>query len=398
VLKHECETSQQRSSVDYASRAALQRMAVNGETAALGAGWFTTAAGEVWYRYLCKPLVVQALDTTACYSALPVTLSREDWTAYQTNMGRDIVIQAGNMKTLFFVEPHSHRLTTVASKVECNPSMPALVQGLSGVWITSTPNILPAKTPMRRKAVDMSLWDYSDPRDFDFSSGGIYTSDNVQIMERTRNGPRMAGNFVNELRQGYKKYDQMYGEGVRSIDAHEFMDNFGPMKKLWGALERWSGIASTIFGVYFLCKICMGVFALVLRILAGPVDPRYGPWLHICVSFFPSAGPYLSRTLYGGQGQASADHPYRAVSAKDLTQQLWGLDRKGSSHPHPYDHPQHEVQLEMRELNGVHWRAAPGDGDHSLPLRTKGQAPLLPPATASTEVSAPPYEGHGGPL
>jgi hypothetical protein len=61
--RHECKTDMEMREQNFGQLAAEQRTKAEGETTALGDGYFVTAAGEAWYRYRCRPLQVQVKTT-----------------------------------------------------------------------------------------------------------------------------------------------------------------------------------------------------------------------------------------------------------------------------------------------------------------------------------------------
>ena len=83
ILHEDCLQRKAVRSTALAQLAAETRAATEGETTALGDGWFATSAGEVWYRYACQTIMVVALESDYCYNALPVKLSTTHWEKYR---------------------------------------------------------------------------------------------------------------------------------------------------------------------------------------------------------------------------------------------------------------------------------------------------------------------------
>ena len=77
-LHHQqCQQQAEMRAGEYARRAAEQQASLDGETAMIAENYFAAAAGEVWYTYQCKPIVVLAIPSDNCYSALPVRLTEK---------------------------------------------------------------------------------------------------------------------------------------------------------------------------------------------------------------------------------------------------------------------------------------------------------------------------------
>ena len=74
IQQHACQTSVLQDRFDYDKILAEQHGSTDGDTASLGGGYFLTVAGEAYYRYRCRRLLVTARKTSFCYSSIPVTL------------------------------------------------------------------------------------------------------------------------------------------------------------------------------------------------------------------------------------------------------------------------------------------------------------------------------------
>jgi len=79
-----------------------QHGSTDGDTAALGGGYFLTVAGEAYYRYRCRRLVVRARASPECYATLPISLYHNDRARYLTERGRNDSLE----ETQFFLEPN----------------------------------------------------------------------------------------------------------------------------------------------------------------------------------------------------------------------------------------------------------------------------------------------------
>ena len=85
--QQQCQRELGRRRGEYARQAAEQQAVLDGETAMIAPNYFVTSAGEVWYAYHCRPIVVKANPRSDCYSALPVVLKEEDVWIYLQNRG-----------------------------------------------------------------------------------------------------------------------------------------------------------------------------------------------------------------------------------------------------------------------------------------------------------------------
>jgi hypothetical protein len=78
IKKQDCMSATQRKAINYEAMAAEQRVVTDGETASLGNGVFVQAAGDAWYRYKCKEILVFATTEQKCYASLTVQLQPTD--------------------------------------------------------------------------------------------------------------------------------------------------------------------------------------------------------------------------------------------------------------------------------------------------------------------------------
>lgn len=107
-------------------------------TFSLGGNAFLTKAGELTFRYACKPVLTKAIVTPYCYDALAVELK----------LRKDEVGPVGwTNTTSFYLEPLTHRLTKVAAEVPCTQGLYSSYQDLLGRWFAITPEIRPIEDP-----------------------------------------------------------------------------------------------------------------------------------------------------------------------------------------------------------------------------------------------------------
>jgi hypothetical protein len=251
-----------------------------------------------------------ARNTAECYSALPVELRYVDRLYYFKQRSPDA---AGltNITTDFFVEPHSHLLTTIGIQTDCVNPFAALYRGLNGGWLRHGPGISLAADPISitgGSRVEGSFHDVGDAPELDFEKGGIYTAKAVCGMESARMTGRICVDTSVQL--GRKRESEGWkGDGtlpLSMIDGFGHLENLHPLSAFWGWVELWGRWASAIFGLILLFKFVTWVGGLVLRLFGDRYDPRFGVLLHIIVCLFPSLGPFVVRKFYNTPGALGA--------------------------------------------------------------------------------------------
>ena len=142
------------------------------------------------YFYQCRPRLVAAIRADTCYDALPVEIAKENntLTFYVQADGQAAIVPK------FYIEPLTHRLTSVAKKVPCLSKFFARYQDIFGQWFTVTPNIATTEPPGKldfetlRKKVS-----FSATSDVDLSRGGVYDPDAVDDLITWLEGNRRPG-------------------------------------------------------------------------------------------------------------------------------------------------------------------------------------------------------------
>ena len=172
VLRDDCKESLRKTKTEHF----LERQLPGLHTYRLGGSNYLTAAGEVAYFYKCQPRLVAAIRADTCYDALPVEIANENatLTTYFQADGQETVVLK------FYLEPLTHRLTSVTKKVPCLSKFFARYQDIFGQWFAVTPSIATTEPPGKldlktlRKRVS-----FSDSSNVDLSRGGIYEPDAV---------------------------------------------------------------------------------------------------------------------------------------------------------------------------------------------------------------------------
>ena len=111
VLRDECRENLRKTKTEHF----LERQIPGLHTYRLGGSNHLTAAGEVAYFYKCQARLVAAIPADTCYDALPVEIASENdtLTSYYQVGGQATVVPK------FYIEPLTHRLTSVAKKEPC---------------------------------------------------------------------------------------------------------------------------------------------------------------------------------------------------------------------------------------------------------------------------------------
>ncbi len=291
VWKIQCHKDRQDAREALGVKAAAQQVVAEGETTALGKGWFATAAGEVWYKYKCDRIVVRGRNTKECYSSLPVALSDKDlhrWRAARFSQGKEGSVQRGlsiredqdYSESLpkapeFFIEPLTRRLTTVGISAPCSTHFTPLYQNINGWWIrvskteglqdTSTPQLL-----MKEEFESVS----GLPLDLDFEYGGLYTPEAIIEMDRHAQNPRLTKDLANRI----VRQTNMRGHGDLSPSNmfKELPDglNFDVFNQLLTWMRDWGHFWSVILGVGVLIRLCTFLFGFCIRCKNGHPHPR----------------------------------------------------------------------------------------------------------------------------
>ena len=124
----------------YAVLAAAQQAVLTGGTVSLGNGQFTTIGGEAWHVYQCPRIKVQAIiDAEECYDSLPVRLTLQDHDRQvefeqqqqyaeqqQLDLGAEEFTNSSSVQ--FFLESHSHLISTISASTPCLPQFAAYYQ------------------------------------------------------------------------------------------------------------------------------------------------------------------------------------------------------------------------------------------------------------------------------
>ena len=317
-LARQCQVNRLRKAQQYARKVAEQAAILDGETAHIGQGMFVTAAGEVWHQYRCRRILVTAKTQDGCFASLPVHLRPEDEVRYRNNVGEGIEVGALDQadkeelgediisQTNFFMEPRTHRLTTVVVPAVCAPPMMPLYKNRWGKWVAYRGNNQKfALVPTPQELQPSLLEDMKLPplKELDWEEGGTYDGATCREMERFKQTPRAAAATATTLTQqqrgsprpGHAYPARGFFRDLPTPQTVSFLDLWRPF---WRALERYGQICSIIIASGLLIRFltwCMGV---TLRLFTRPVTNN--PCLHVLTAFFPSLRDYLEERKKNG--------------------------------------------------------------------------------------------------
>ena len=133
VLHDECKESFRKTKSEHF----LDRQMPNFHTYQLGGSTYLTAAGEVAYFYKCRPWLVAAIWAQTCHDALPVEVAQNNYTltSFKQEDGEQVIAPR------YYIEPLTHRITSVAKKVPCLSQFFARYKDIFGRWFAVTPQI-----------------------------------------------------------------------------------------------------------------------------------------------------------------------------------------------------------------------------------------------------------------
>ena len=218
-----------------------------------GGNTFATAAGEVLYYYQCHQRVAEPISLTRCYDALPIRFSDEDIANASANMP---------LSGTFFIEPLTHRLTTVATEIPCSTQFPAKYETTERMWIKAAPAIHDTPRPDTPPEFLHRLPKFDT--EADFSKGGPFTQEAMTQMERLFEMPRRVDAIGSALAD-QTRFDTLNPIVTpRDLFDHDPTDWFtGPLQKFLRFLEIWGEAAAICTSMYVLCRMMASLLELL---------------------------------------------------------------------------------------------------------------------------------------
>ena len=167
VLHDDCKENLRKTKSEHY----LDRKMPNFCTYRLGAYNYLTA-----YFYKSRPQLVAPIQAQTCYDALPVKIARNNYTltSYRQEDGEEVSVPQ------YYIEPLTHRITSVAKKVPCLSQFFARYQDIFGQWFAVTPQLPITEPPgtLDLESLQKKV-KFDHANDIDPSRGEIYNLDAV---------------------------------------------------------------------------------------------------------------------------------------------------------------------------------------------------------------------------
>ena len=308
VMRRDCLRARREDRAAYAQLAAEHRAVLDGETTALGAGQFATAAGEVWYQYRCRTLNVTERAADLCYAALPVTLHGVDAERLATAAALPGTRLPEHHKPMF-LEAHSRRLTSIGIEMPCSAVFQPRYKTIAGRWLAATPQPRYVAAPNAPERENGSIKLPELPQ-FDFESGGIYTAAAVAAMDKFVQAPRAAQDIAYAFAEQTVRNPED-GSGLRITNVFPHVPALSFFTKVWTWLERWGQLASILLGLFVLVKFVLSATGFLFRLLT--VHRAVGCGRSLCCALLPSMAWWQTQRKAPTSARDHLDAPYVAV-------------------------------------------------------------------------------------
>ena len=265
VLHYLCQQHAFDKQNNLVQRAAQIHAATSSVTISLGDSYYATAAGEIWYKFRCRKLIVAARDTTKCFTAMPVTLASVDRFHYL--QAHDLL----NSTVEFFLTPYSRILTTIGVEQPCLSHVTPTYRNLQGQWLTATPNIKAAPTPHPLPSFAVPPYLYQDQLAVhldDMDKAGIYTMTDRAKWDLYLQTPQLVDDFVVKIGRQmihYSDHDKIH---VNDIFPDEYIPTFtihSLPAMLWDSFLKLGDVASVFLAFYMLYRIITWIADLIFR-------------------------------------------------------------------------------------------------------------------------------------
>jgi hypothetical protein len=253
VNRQECEGKEKLWGQIDAQMTAERPNIPDGETIALGDVWSVTSAVEAWPRYKCRNITALARKTRSCYSTLPVNLSDHDQELYQQAPGP--TTNDTDPAVRFFLESHTHRLTTMGLSTDCVWPFAPLYQVAGGHWLRINQDISTAAGPKSHNVNAMKKMRQQGRR-----REAVTTTTNMDVAKQ--NGwARITGQPLN----------------IRDITPENWIGVEAILVFLWKRGQTINTIVSLLTPLILFTWL----LGLGLRTPTGPSDYPRGPLPHV---------------------------------------------------------------------------------------------------------------------
>ena len=341
---NQCKISRHIKQNEYARQAAEQQARLDGETAMVSPNHFVTAAGEVWYSYQCRPVIVTAAPDNLCYNALPVRLRPEDERRYYHRLGKphdwaapvdltsedidnpkeavetedELPSEAETPLARFFMEPRTRRLTTVASVIQCSSPTVPHYKNRQDSWIAiDRKKLYPAVTPIVLGVNHLSRNDVPLGKNFNWQDSGIYNKEVLANWEKFSTTPQAAKGKIGKIIRfgssrppGSRPELDEYFPGAPS---YKIYSSFSFSSYFWNIVAKYGQICSIILGTGLLIRFFTWVTGVLFRLCSAPVTGSV--FNHVASAFFPSARDFLRDNWL--RGSSERQHQDKSKSVAD---------------------------------------------------------------------------------
>jgi len=353
LLEKWCKEEQAENTQQFGDLAAKVHARAKGETVQLHQNRFATAAGELWYTYLCREVTAFAQDKEVCYDALPVQLKPVDRDLALTvekerrrkkNSTHDN-LPIGEIQ--FFLEPLTRRLTTVANIIPCTSYLAPGYENDQGRWMIAAPELIPTTTPEvlgRSSFFDIGL---NETVHGSWEDGGLYSMDALQRFEEYQLMPRVKDQAVTNIAEG--TFSATYTPAARQ---RYYLHNLGIpdlqisiWQSLWNRIQTTGALFSFFIGVYVIIMLVVRTIRYIF-IGAAPDGQTWGrKLLNILCPTFVAAFQY-----YRSARRTHRTHTSSWDDNKDQFQQLLsapstpGVTYRRANSPSPDEKQKAECQ------------------------------------------------------
>ena len=248
--------------------------------------------------------MVFARDEQECYSALPVSLQRRDLLHWDEARGlnsspplsRDDLKEMRQMKPTHFMEPNSHKLTTIGTVRPCLSLFQPLYRSYAGYWWAPTPMLRIVPAPQTVETNDG--WNHTAQnrqQPLNFSHGGIYQQEAVRRWEEWNRNKQVERELTYALAVQAQRPLSGHTWSPHSVFPHAFPSttNFGFFSWLLRAVSTFGHYAAAVFGVFLIFKGITWLMGIWAR-WTTPLPPgREGPFYRLIATCLPSFFQFL---------------------------------------------------------------------------------------------------------
>jgi hypothetical protein len=330
VVQQQCQQQRKGRDAPPAAMAAEQAAVHDGSTAYLGGGWFSTAAGEAWYRYRCRAISVTLKDTDGCFTNFPVDLTKADREQYvlahlppkarrsryrrsaaadEPRLRRkgetddeaavrerdeDAEYERVERETVrlesqqLYLEPGTRRVVTLTAPTPCSSLFAQMVRNRLGEWVNliegrAEKGLPPAvvEEPLYF-APDAGAWIMTN-----FSHSGVYSHETIEASEKFQRYPVQKSITVGILANG----DRTGGAPSGSYSPGDLFGEFSGISFNFSGPFIWFvdnfGRMITFIILIFTCIKCCTYFVEVINCMIQMWKEGAG-WLYLLTAFLPS--------------------------------------------------------------------------------------------------------------